>query len=137
MKKLNNILLIDDNNITNFLHKRVIEKLGIAESIVEFDDALNALEYLENNAEAKADLIFLDINMPGLDGWEFMERYNMLPEYKKTSTIYMLLSTMIKDSDAAYSKTIPHLSGFKYKPLSEEILNEIIEKHFVSVLEKE
>lgn len=85
-KKVKCILLIDDDEPTNFLHKIVISDSGRAEKVVEVQSGFEALDYLEKMEDGKypqPDLIFLDINMPAMNGWEFLEEYDKLDEGKK------------------------------------------------------
>ena len=132
-KKLHCILLVDDDYATNYIHTKVIEKADIVEKIVTVTDGFDALDYLkENNSEEymSPDIIFLDINMPGMDGWEFLNKYNKLEEVKKAKVVLVMLSTSLNPDDASMSKNIPSINGFKNKPLTVPVLNEIIETHF-------
>ena len=135
MKKLKQILLIDDNEFTNFLHKKILMNLGCAEEIKVFQDAELALDYISGNGEidndncVKPDLIFLDINMPGMDGWEFIEEYNKLDKTQKTASIFVLLSSTIAENEKKRAENITAVKGFHYKPLTEEMIFEIMNNH--------
>ncbi len=76
--KLNCIMLIDDNEDDNFFHSRVIQKNSLANNVIVMPSALEALGYLKlkDQQRIKPDLILLDINMPGMNGWEFWMRTN-------------------------------------------------------------
>jgi CheY-like chemotaxis protein len=78
MKKINCIMLIDDNEDDNFFHERVIRKSSYADIILVKQSALDALNYLKKDLleSEYPDLIFLDINMPAMNGWEFLEEFN-------------------------------------------------------------
>ena len=137
MKKLKNILLIDDNEVTNFLHKKILQNLDCAENIAAFEDAETALDYVtchglfETQTECpKPELILLDINMPGMNGWEFLEKYNALPSEYKGTVILMLLSTTLNPADKERAKNVEGLKGFIPKPLSEDQVRQIFEKYF-------
>ena len=79
-KKLNCVLLIDDDDSTNFLHKLILQKSEISETIKVVNSAEKGLEYLNSNDEntPRPDIIFLDLNMPRMNGWEFVEEYKKL-----------------------------------------------------------
>jgi CheY-like chemotaxis protein len=85
MKKLTRIMLVDDNADDNFFHERVIRKNGYAEVVISMESGAEALQYLkEVQDESKyPELIFIDINMPGMNGWEFLEEFNTLEIAKK------------------------------------------------------
>ncbi len=75
--------MIDDNSDDNFFHTRVIKKSDAADIVIAKQNGLDALNYLKSKKDSEdthPDLIFLDINMPGMNGWEFMEEYNKLDE---------------------------------------------------------
>ncbi len=134
---LNCILLIDDDAVTNLIHKKAIEKSECTKIIQIVESGEEALEYLTNqgkyaNIEAfpTPDLIFLDINMPGMSGWDFLEEFQKLPERTVKSLIIMMLSASINPDDAERAKSISEVSGFKNKPLTKELLYSIIDEFF-------
>ncbi len=119
-------MLIDDDAVTNFYHKIVIQGLNCCERIDIFDDATEALEHLENTDEFP-DIIFLDINMPIMNGWEFLEgiRKSGLDKVLDTSIIVML-TTSLNPNDKKRALKYEIISDFKYKPLTKEILQNVI-----------
>lgn len=130
LKRLKRILLIDDDDATNFLNKVIISKTNVTEEIIPFQKAVNALEYIQKSDNVP-EIIFLDINMPLMDGWEFMKVYEKLPENKKGSIIIMLTSSINPD-DKKKSIDYKHISGFETKPLSFETVEKIVAKYFSS-----
>jgi len=132
-KKINCILLIDDDGTTNFLHKIIIQETGLAEKVVAVQSGKEALEYLEKKEDGeypRPDLIFLDINMPAMNGWEFLEEYNKLDQSLKGQIMIVMLTTSINPDDETKAQDIDLIDGFLSKPLTEEMLAEIIENHF-------
>jgi CheY-like chemotaxis protein len=125
-KKLHSILLVDDNHADNIYHKIVIDEMHAADKVEIVNGGEEALDYLKAN---EPDLIFLDINMPRMNGWEFLEDYRKQPEHEHKPVI-IVLTTSESPADVEKAKEFKEVSGFKVKPLSEEALNSILEEHF-------
>lgn len=133
-KKLNLILLIDDDADDNFFHTRIIKKLDLAENIEVQYDGQEAMEFLtnkdQNDKYPRPDLIFLDINMPGVDGWEFLEMYIKLPAELKGGPVITMLTTSLNPNDRKKAEKLSIIKGYYNKPLTEPILQEIMSKYF-------
>ena len=130
MTQLNCIMLIDDNKIDNFFHERVIKKADAAKTIVSVESGQEALDYLKKvNGNPRPDLIFLDINMPGMNGWEFLEQYKQLDKSLQSGMVVVMLSTSQNPDDKEMAKTHGILSDFKTKPLTKEMLADILETY--------
>ena len=136
-KKLNCILLIDDDEPTNFLNRMTVEQTGCACNVIVAQSGQAALEFLKGHSKSgepvdnlHPDLIFLDINMPAMDGWEFLEKYKLLPEEKKKSIILIMLTTSLNPDDEKRTKEIPEVAGFENKPLKEPQLQRLLKKYF-------
>ncbi|ASV06189.1 hypothetical protein B2G47_09645 [Leptospira interrogans serovar Canicola] len=132
-KKLKCILLIDDNQDDNFFHERVIYKGSYAEKVVTKQSGQEALIFLKNkfnNIEPFPDLIFLDINMPGMNGWEILEEYKKLDQEFQTSTIIIMLTTSDNPDDKNKFSHFGSTSDFKTKPLTNAMIDEILERYF-------
>jgi len=123
MATFKHALLIDDDTISNFITKHLLLREEIASQVTNFLSAEDALSYLQQCAEKPIasfpDLIFLDLNMPGMSGWEFVEEYKKLPAiYKQSSRLYML-SSAIDTNDILQAKSIAEIEDFISKPLSQ------------------
>lgn len=137
-KKINCVLLIDDDEPTNFLSQMVIEKANCAEEIQVANSGEHAINYLtsqgtfsnESNNYPRPDLIFLDVNMPAMNGWEFLQKYNELEKEHKGNIVIIMLTTSLNPDDRLKSEDIPHVSGFENKPLTSEKLDAILKKYF-------
>jgi CheY-like chemotaxis protein len=130
-QKLNKILLVDDNEADNYLHKLIISEAEVAESVVDQPDGRAALKYLEEGADQQPpDLIFLDINMPRMNGWEFLEAYDELPEELQSAIVIVMLTTSVFSKDRERAEHLPNFSGFLNKPLTQEDLLRVLRKNF-------
>ncbi|MCF8253218.1 MAG: response regulator [Bacteroidia bacterium] len=115
------VLLIDDDPINNYVNKRLITRLFSVVEIVEFLDAVSALEYLKENTP---EIIFLDINMPEMDGWQFLENYRTYTNRTKV----VILTSSIDPSDRLRSEQFDFVEGFFVKPLNISNTNEALSK---------
>lgn len=132
-KKLNNILLIDDSLADNFISKRVIDKTAVAEKVTTTFGGKEALDYLSkavNGQFPKPEIVFLDINMPGMSGWEFLDEYRLLEETKKAGVIVTMLTTSKAETDKTKANGYGNVSDYSTKPLTKEKLMFLIEKHY-------
>ncbi|EMY76323.1 response regulator receiver domain protein [Leptospira weilii serovar Ranarum str. ICFT] len=127
------ILLIDDNKDDNFFHERVIRKGEYAETVIAKQSGQEALDFLKNKSKNEfpfPDLIFLDINMPGMNGWEFLEEYKNLDPELQTSTIIVMLTTSDNPDDKNKFNQFGSPSDFKTKPLTNVMMDEILARYF-------
>jgi CheY-like chemotaxis protein len=137
MKKLNCILVIDDDEPTNFFTQMIIEESGLATHVKIVQSGPEALEYLIKSESGDAenypspDLIFLDINMPAMDGWEFLEEYKQIKKgTDPDKIIIVMLTTSLFPEDRSKASHMKEISGFENKPLTAENFERIISKHF-------
>jgi CheY-like chemotaxis protein len=132
MNKLSCIMLIDDNADDNFIHERVIRRCGAAEAVVVKQTGTSALEYLRSNGTGgylHPSLIFLDINMPGMNGWEFLAEYERLDASLKNSVVVVMLTTSDNPDDRAKASAMNVATDFQTKPLTREMLEDIMGKY--------
>lgn len=127
---MNRFLLIDDDDIFNFLNKKVLEKSGQSNTITIHTSAREGLDYLAgimDDEEKWPQVILLDIRMPGMDGFEFLDILkNMDEKFLKQVKVFMLTSS-IDDRDKRKSEIFPFVYGYFSKPLSPAILHHMEE----------
>lgn len=120
------ISLIDDDPLYHFIIKKQLYNSGIPGTLLQFYDGQEALEYFisnQGNAENLPDLILLDINMPYIDGWQFLDEIAKLYLAKKDMKIY-IVSSSNSSTDQQKATAYNYLSGYLRKPLStEDFLN--------------
>lgn len=129
--QLDKILLIDDSEADNYLHQMTIESAGITKAVMVAYDGQEALDYLNSKPEGHypcPELVFLDINMPGMDGWEFLEEYEKLEPEKKAGIIICMLTTSVANKDRQKVQQFGEVSDYITKPLTEEKLMELYYK---------
>ncbi len=133
MKKLNCILLVDDDEDCNFYHKKVINKLDCAENTQFARDGVEALDILKKNVNSNGnipELILLDINMPKVNGWDFLDLYGQLDEVQQQQITIVMLTTSINPDDKNRADNNEFVDDFLNKYLNEEALLKILESHF-------
>jgi len=126
-------MLIDDDEANNYLNKRTIGKLDCTEHIEVAKNGQIALELLEKGLKMKhclPELIFLDINMPIMDGWEFLEEFGKLEPLKTFQIKIVMLTTSLNPADRAKSENIKEISGFVNKPLRDSFVKQLLKEHF-------
>jgi CheY-like chemotaxis protein len=136
MKKfdtLKSILLVDDDEASNFLHSIFINKLDME---IEVNSAINgqqALDFILNKGVDKISLpcmVMLDLRMPVMDGWEFMRMYEeQVPQSLKNQLMIVLVTISDNSEDKERATNNPHIIDFAQKPLSDSTFKKIINKH--------
>ena len=119
------IMLIDDNELDNFINKKLIENENFAGQVSIHQSAMSGLNYLRNNA-ASPDLlpsiIFLDIMMPEMDGFGFLEEFDKLPDAVKGTSKIVMLSTSDSFKDLNRANQNKYVKRFLNKPLNAQVL---------------
>jgi CheY-like chemotaxis protein len=133
MEVLNHIVLVDDNETTSFLNNRLLGRLALAEKVTTFTRAEEASQFLWSDAQTAPtptpDLVFVDLKMPGMSGFDFLEQYNQLPAAVQERTVVAVLTTSMHSADTARVAQYPNVE-YLTKPLTEEKLQRLLAKRF-------
>lgn len=121
------IFLVDDDPINNLINKRLLGKVGITNQIIEFLEGEEALTQIEILPSEHQVLIFLDINMPVLNGWEFIEKYSDFFPNRQDKIV--ILSSSIDYQDRQKAREYQIVSGFLEKPLTLNKIYSQLEKY--------
>ncbi len=116
-------LLIDDNYIDNFVTSRLLESCKFAESVVVRQSSAEAIEALRDGL-LTPDVIFLDLRMPVMDGFQFLQEYEKLDINKDNIKVFML-SSSLDPADLRRSNSNKYITQFVHKPLTKKVLEEL------------
>lgn len=133
--KLDCVLLIDDDEATNFFHKIILEEEGIDVYIQSVRSASEGLDFLLCRGDyadcPQPGIIFLDLNMPGMSGWDFLEEYNELSKDIHDRAVVSILTTSANPDDRDRAATIPTVKEFIHKPLTAETFWKVANENFI------
>ena len=126
---MKSVLLIDDSEPDNFLHQYLLdksEKFGTIESVLNVEQAIKLLTEKMSNGKPMPEIIFLDINMPRMNGWEFLDHSNSTEAFDLSKTEIYMLTTSLNPDDRKKAIEDYKLDGFFNKPLTEAHIKEVL-----------
>ncbi|MCY7352053.1 MAG: response regulator [Cytophagaceae bacterium] len=132
-KPIRCILLVDDDPDDNFLHQLVIEEADVCDEVHVFENGSEALRFLaqpHREVCSEPDVILLDINMPGINGFEFMDAYQRLVPSMSHRPVVLILTTSSNPADRARANQFADVSGYHVKPLTPQIIQEVVQRYF-------
>lgn len=126
----NNVLLVDDDTVSNFINEMTLQEMNFSKFIHVSENGKEALSYLTQSLverEGYPDLIFLDINMPVMDGFQFLEEFEKFPLDKRKAIRVIMLTSSSAMLDISRAKRY-NINGYIVKPLCKSKLEEVFKK---------
>jgi CheY-like chemotaxis protein len=137
MQKLSSVLLVDDDPTTNYLNRKLLERLAVSNKIDVAQDGQQALGLLvarcQQAPEEVPALLLLDVKMPIMDGFEFLAAYTQLPTACQQRVVIIVLTTSLHPQDVQRMEQLP-IAGFLNKPLTQEKVGQLLKDHFAREL---
>jgi len=130
--KFHSVLLIDDSVPINYFHKIIVEKSGVALSCIAVNNGQEGLDYLQIKQDAQErfpELIFVDINMPVMNGWEFLDKLRTKHKSILKEVVTVMLTTSINPDDKERAKKL-NVPNYLPKPLTVQVLEDLCESYF-------
>lgn len=129
MEKLPRILLVDDDDTTNFINETLLNKLKVSHQVRVATSGEEALALLTQPPPYAPTLLLLDVAMPGMGGIAFLEAYGRLPQAQQDATVIVVLTTSMDSRDLNRINDLP-IAGLATKPLNREKVDTLLKLHF-------
>ncbi len=130
MNKLDCVLLVDDDQVCNFLHENVIHLMDGNMNVQTALNGQSALDYLMEQPEGSPQLVLLDLNMPVMDGFDFLDEFVKLPAEKRKNIVIVVLTSSDYEKDRKRARQYNVVCGYVTKPLTHEKMVSIMELCF-------
>ena len=133
MRQIPTVLLVDDDETTNFLHQRLLDRLHVADEVLVATNGRQALEMLAQHSSqfspATPSLVLLDLNMPVMNGFGFLEAFQALPLAQQQGAVVVVLTSSLNTEDLNRAHALP-VASFLSKPLNKEKVDTLLHLHF-------
>lgn len=123
--RIGTLMLIDDCEVDQLIYRRIAQKSGLVDNLQQYLSAAEALKHLTDASRPQPDLILLDINMPGMDGFEFLEAATELLD-SEICPVVVMLTTSLNPGDERRAKSYDLVKEFLSKPLTHDHLKSLI-----------
>jgi len=135
MPKIPAVLLVDDDPTTNFLNKKLLLRLGVTDNIRVALNGQEALHEVRDHCrEQPTDcpvLVFLDLNMPVMNGIQFLEAYQQLPVEEQQAVVVVMLTSSVNPRDQQRAQELP-IAGYLDKPLTQQQVERVLAQYFAA-----
>ena len=118
-------MLVDDDKNTNLYNEIMLKNTEVIENIIVFQNGEDALEYLKIGSEP-VNAILLDVNMPKMDGWQFLQQYENLDNSKRATDFVAMLTSSVNSDDRQKAKGYQSVKKFINKPLNERAIQDVL-----------
>lgn len=121
-------IVIDDNKLDSFIAEKIIRNTGLSESVATFPDALQALELVisKTQSDQQNNIIIVDIQMPLMNGFEFVEAFEMLPQERQNQFVIFMLTSSINENDLNRVRNYSSVKHLLNKPLTSDKLSYLV-----------
>ncbi len=126
--KIETVCIVDDDDIYQFTASMEIQKTNLVNKIIMFPNGLKALDYInieKDNPGNLPDVIFLDVNMPMMDGWDFLKEFIIMKANLPKSIVIFMVSSSVDSRDVDRAHEISEVSGYMVKPMGKQRLTEV------------
>ena len=126
--KVGGVCIVDDDKVFRFTTQKYIEMNNLAEKVIAFGDGEEAITFIESkvgNPEVLPDIILLDLNMPIMDGWDFLDEFKKIKDQIGKKVRVNIVTSSFDERDSKRAEQYP-IDNYVVKPLSEEYLKELI-----------
>ena len=137
MSALSCVLLVDDDETTNYLNQALLQRLAVTDTILVAVNGQEALDQLHTHCAQPSSptcpaLILLDMKMPHMNGVEFLQAYAQRPVIEPPTVVIIMLTTSLNPNDVVQMQGLP-IAGYLTKPLTKEKINQLLREHFGDV----
>ena len=127
-------LLVDDDDTTNFLNQTLLQRMAVSDQVLVAVNGQQALDLLHQHCELPASptcpaLILLDMKMPRMNGFEFLQAYAQRPERENPTVVIIMLTTSLNPKDVEQMQGLP-IAGYLTKLLTRDKVNQVLQQHF-------
>jgi CheY-like chemotaxis protein len=127
-------LLVDDDETTNYLNQTLLERLNVTDTVLVAGNGQEALDLLQTHCAQAASptcpaLILLDMKMPIMNGFEFLQAYTQRPPTENPAVVIIMLTTSLNPRDVARMQDMP-IHGYLTKPLTRDKITQVLQEHF-------
>ncbi|WP_426061248.1 response regulator [Hymenobacter sp. B1770] len=134
MASISCTLLVDDDDTTNYLNQALLRRMAVSDEVLVAVNGQQALDLLHAHCERPTSstcpaLVLLDMNMPRMNGFEFLQAYAQRPAWENPKVVIIMLTTSLNPHDVALMQGLP-IAGYLTKPLTRDKVNQVLQEHF-------